>query len=112
MIQSIGLSVAGWVVAVFAIVLSVRYFLISKPADEGPVIRSQLLFGRIHPQMLLKCALAALWAYGCWILSRDLVSHGDRVLAGLTLAAGTPGALFIAISLTALGIMLVSRPLK
>lgn len=101
-----------WVVALVATIFAVKYFLMSKPADDGPVDRSRLLFGRVHSQMLLKCALAALWAYGCWILSRDLVSHGDCVLAGLTLAAGTPGALFIAISLTALGIMLVSRPLK
>lgn len=105
--QAIALQPIAMIVCVAALAVSVRYFLSSRPAHDGPVDPSRLLFGRIHPQVLLRALIAAAMTYVCWLLSNAAAAQGDRILAGLILAAAAPAVLALALTLFALVLVLL-----
>ena len=96
--------------SVAALAISIRYFLASKPADAGPVNRANLIFGRIHPQILSRMLAAGAMVSICWILSLGLAAQKERLLAGLILAVAVPAAMFLTITL--LAFLLAFLPLE
>lgn len=97
--RPIALDVMTCIACAGAFALSVRYFLLSKPVDDGPVGREHLIFGKIHPHFLVRALIAAAMTWSCWALSKSLASDGNRVIAGMVLASGVPAGLTLAMTL-------------
>jgi hypothetical protein len=98
----VAFNVVGSIVCAAALVVSVRYFLLSKPADNEPLNRASLIFGRIHPQVLVRVFIAAAMICSFWLLSNAVAARGYRLLAGLILAVAAPAAIVLLFTLLAL----------
>lgn len=106
--QTIAFTVVGWTICAAALAVSVRYFLYSKPAGDGPADRAGLIFGRIHPQLLVRTLIAIVTIWSCLLLSNAVAAQGDRILAGLILAVAAPAMLFAALTLFTLPLALLT----